>query len=63
MAVEILGLPVVSCMALSKLLNFSVPQVPDSYSERGSIYIMKLFGELSKAQMMMMMKKKNNNNR
>lgn len=38
MAAEILGLPVVSCMALGKLLNFSVPQGPDSYNERGSIY-------------------------
>lgn len=60
MAVEILGLPVVSCMALGKLLNFSVPQGPDGYHGRGSIYSRKLFGELSGAQMMTMMKKNSN---
>lgn len=38
-----------SCVALGKLFNFSVPQAPDRYNERDNTYNLKL-GELSKTQ-------------
>lgn len=37
-------------MALGKLLNFSVVQVPDRSNERANIYNLKLLGELRKIQ-------------
>lgn len=42
-------------MALGKLLNFSVLQVPDRSNERAIIYNLKLLGELRKIQGVRMM--------
>lgn len=42
-------------MALGKLLNFSVLQVPDRSNERAVIYNLKLLGELRKIQGVRMM--------
>lgn len=45
-----MGIPLISCVALGKLLNFSGLQAPDRYNERVNIYNFKLLEELSKIQ-------------
>lgn len=37
----------ISWLALDRLFNFSMPQDPDSYSDRANTYNMRLVGELS----------------